>query len=91
LTVNGFSKKVSSNIENEPLDVKTDEEPPEQIEKELSEITIDSEKLKRGIVAGSVIAGLYFFDYFTTEEWYEKDKNGNFISKRKDLIKEIYD
>jgi hypothetical protein len=52
---------------------------------------LDSEKLERAILAGSVLAGIYFFDYFTAEEWYEKDKDGNFIMKRKDIIKEIFE
>ena len=47
------------------------------------------EKLKRAIIGGSVLAGIYFFDQVTADEWYEKDKDGNFKLKRKDLLHEI--
>ena len=49
------------------------------------------EKLKRAIIGGSVLAGIYFFDQITADEWYEKDKDGNFKIKRKDLFHEIFE
>ena len=52
---------------------------------------IDPEKLKSAIAAGSMLAGLMFFDYMTADEWYERDSEGNFILKRRDLIKQIFE
>ena len=52
---------------------------------------IDQEKLKKAIAAGSMLASLVFFDYLTAEEWYERDPEGNFILKRRDIIKEIFE
>ena len=49
------------------------------------------EKLKRAIVAGSVLAGIYFFDQVTAEEWYEKDDKDNFIVRRRTTIQEIFE
>ena len=55
------------------------------------DILDDSEKLKRAIIAGSLVAGLYLFDRITADEWYEKDKDGNFVAMRKDIFKEIFE
>jgi hypothetical protein len=55
------------------------------------EIPIDPEKLKKAIAAGSMIASLIFFDYLTADEWYERDSEGKFILKRRDIIKEIFE
>ena len=51
----------------------------------------DEDKLKRAIIAGSVLAGLYFFDKFTADEWYEKDTDGKLVYKRRSTIEEIFD
>ena len=85
------SKKVRTNQNEANLKAKFDQDNTEKITQDSEKIKIDSEKLKHGIIAGSVITSLYFFNYFTAEEWYEKDKEGNFVVKRKDLIKEIFD
>ncbi len=50
----------------------------------------ESDKLKRAIIAGSVLAGIYFFDKITADEWYEKDKDGKLVFKQKDLFDEIF-
>ena len=50
----------------------------------------DTEKLKRAMIAGSVIAGLYFFDKVTADEYYEKGKDGKFVKKEKSLVEEIF-
>ena len=51
----------------------------------------DKDKLKRAIIAGSVLASIYFFDRVTADEYYKKDKDGNFILKRKSTIEEIFE
>jgi hypothetical protein len=51
---------------------------------------IDKDKLKRAIVIGSVLTSLYFFESLSGDEWYEKDANGKFIIRHKDLIEEIF-
>ncbi len=58
---------------------------------QLDKIMIDEEKLKQAIAAGSMLASLIFFDYLTGDEWYEKDAEGNFVLKRHDLIKELFE
>ena len=49
----------------------------------------DPEKLKKAIAVGSILASFYFFDQLAAEEWYEKDKDGNFKLKRKRILDEI--
>ncbi len=51
----------------------------------------NNEKLKRAIITGSFLAGVYFFDYLTADEWFEKDDQGNFVMKRRGIIKEIFE
>ncbi len=51
----------------------------------------DQEKLKRAIVAGSILAGAYFFDRLTADEWYEKGKDGKFAMKRRTVIEQIFE
>lgn len=51
----------------------------------------DEEKLKRAIAAGSVLAGIYFFDQITADEWYEKDEKDEFAVKRRTIIQEIFE
>ena len=51
----------------------------------------NNEKLKRAIITGSFLAGVYFFDYLTADEWFEKDDQGNFVMKRREIIKEIFE
>ena len=50
----------------------------------------DQEKLKRAIIAGSMLASIYFFDQLTADEWYEKDDKGNFVLKHRGVIEEIF-
>ena len=51
----------------------------------------DKEKIKRVIAAGSVLAGAYIFDQLTADEYFEKDKDGNFVLKRKTTLDEIFE
>jgi len=51
----------------------------------------DKEKLKRAIVAGSILAGIYFFDHITADEWFSKDDQGNFTLHRRSTIEEIFE
>jgi hypothetical protein len=49
------------------------------------------EKLKRAVIAGSVLAGIYFFDQITADEWFSKDEQGNFTLHRRSIIEEIFE
>jgi hypothetical protein len=51
----------------------------------------DEKKLKRAIAAGSILAGVYFFDQVTADEWYEKDDKDKFVVKRRTIIEEIFE
>ena len=51
----------------------------------------DKEKLKRAIVLGTIAAGVYCFDNLTADEWFVKDKDGNFVLMRRGIIKEIFE
>jgi hypothetical protein len=51
----------------------------------------DKEKLRRAIVAGSVLAGVYLFDSVTADEWYVKEKKGSFKLKRRTTLEQIFE
>ena len=51
----------------------------------------DKDKLKRAIVAGSLLAGVYAFNKITEEEWFEKDQDGNFQMRKRTIIEEIFE
>ena len=51
----------------------------------------DQEKVKRAIVAASIIAGVLCADYLTADEWYEKNEEGGFRLKRRTTIEEIFE
>lgn len=89
--MNDKNKKKSEEFENDDKEIENNQKQNRNKTESPNDIQLNQDKLKRGIVAGSVIAGVYFFDYLTADEWYEKDEKGNFVVKRKDLIKEIFD
>jgi hypothetical protein len=51
----------------------------------------DKDKLKRAIVAGSLLAGVYAFNKITADEWFEKDKDGNFQMRKRTILEEIFE
>ncbi len=76
-----------SNTEDNQPNIKS----PKNLADDIKNIKDDEERLRRAVVAGSILGGILFFDYFTAEEWYEKNPEGDFIVKRKDLLKEIFE
>lgn len=51
----------------------------------------NEEKLKRAIVAGSILGSIYFFDQLAAEEWYVKTKDDDFELKRRTILQEIFE
>ena len=51
----------------------------------------NKEKLKRAIVAGSILGSIYFFDQLAAEEWYVKTKEDDFELKRRTILQEIFE